>query len=575
VSNSAPEAMAPGGGGPFRARLALRLGFLLAATLLTTMSAVRLNAQDVEVAAAVLEQPLPQGYYARIAADADAFELRGGWIAKAEAARAAGMPVAGDFPLLVVPASFADSNAPTVSRDQLQRVLFDGPTDAGTLSEFYEVSSQGLFTVRGEVAPWVQTSLTVEEVRGTSFGLGDDARTGDWLREALALSDASVDFTRFDNDGPDGIPDSGDDDGVVDALAVEFLEAATTCAGTGPTIWGHRWEIAGWGDGPYVSDDMGANGEMIQANDYVVQAAERCDGRTQTTVVIAHEFGHAIGLPDLYDQTEGIFPSLRNWVVGCWSIMAAGQWGCGPALAEGRWDRPTHFGPWEKSELGWLPDLVVAGEVLEEVFTLRPVETTGDVLRLDLSPTEYLLVEYRDGSGFDANLPGTGILVHHIDETRITGARRCRGCPRVYVASLLEADDDDSLLTPEGEGGSRGEAGDIFAEAGIHRITNTTSPSSRLSSGAPSDVAIRRMVVENGVATITVSTRTVAPDALFGPFFGDAGQAPTSEEQLFLDAFGNRDGAYDLGDLATYFRAHPSVRARALPGPRTPIGGER
>jgi len=209
--------------------------------------------------------------------------------------------------------------------------------------------------------------------------------------------------------------------------------------------------------------------------------------------------------------------------------------------------------------------MIVAGEILDTVYTLGPVESTGEVLRVDLSPTEYLMIEYRDGSGFDTNLPGTGLLVHHIDEKRITGSRRCRGCPRIYRASVLEADDDGSLLTPEGEGGNRGEAGDIFSEAGVHALTSTTEPSSRLNSGAASDVSIRRMEVVDGVARIRISTRTVALETLLEPFFGD-GPGPGTEEREHVDGLGNGDGEYDLGDLALYLREHPSVAARARVG---------
>ena len=300
----------------------------------------RAGAQDIEVASRVLAHPLPQAYFQRIDANPSVFELKDGWIAKAELAAAMNQPVTGEFPLLVIPAYFADSQGPTITSAQLQRVLFDGPNDAGTLSEFYSVSSRGMFTVRGVVAPWVGTSLTVAEVRGTSFGLGADSRVGEFLMEALTLADQTVDFASFDNDGPDGIPNSGDDDGVVDAVAVEFLEHAITCQGQGPTIWGHRSRVENWTGSRFVSSDIGASGQPIQANDYIVQAAERCDGRVQTAVVIAHEFGHALGLPDLYDNVEGRQPSQRNWVVGCWSIMAAGQWGCGPWRATRRiWQR--------------------------------------------------------------------------------------------------------------------------------------------------------------------------------------------------------------------------------------------
>jgi M6 family metalloprotease-like protein len=333
---------------------ARRAGIAVLAGVIFATVAAPTAAQDIEVTAQVLSRRLPRAYYDRVNRDPSVFELRDGWIAKSAAA-AFGNPLTGEFPLLVIPAVFADSPDPTVPTSELQRVLFDGPTDAGTLTEFYEVSSLGVFTVRGVVAPWVRTGLTVAEVRAGSYGLGDDARTGEFLVQALTLADAHVDYARFDNDGPDGVPNSGDDDGVVDALAIEFLEGLITCQGQGPTIWGHGSRIANWTGEPFVSADPGANGEPIRANDYITQAAETCTGRPQTPVVIAHEFGHALGLPDLYDQTDGILPEQRNWVIGCWSIMAAGQWGCGQALAEGRWDRPTHFAPWEKNELGWLP----------------------------------------------------------------------------------------------------------------------------------------------------------------------------------------------------------------------------
>jgi M6 family metalloprotease-like protein len=540
-----------------RATLGLLAGLLLP---------VAATGQDIQVEARVTATQLPRAYYDRIASDGGFFELRGGWMARAEGARAAGASVTGEFPLLVVLARFADSRTPVVTPEALQASLFDGPNPAGTMTEFYEVSSGGAFTVRGVVTDWVQSDLTVAEVRGDTYGLGDDALVGEFLVDALTRVDAQVDFASFDNDGPDGIVNSGDDDGVVDALAVEFLESAITCSGQGPTVWAHRSRIEGWLDEPFVSTDIGASGEPIRANDYIIQAAERCDGRIQSAVVISHEFGHALGLPDLYDSTEGILSTQRNWVVGCWSIMAAGQWGCGPALAEGRWDRPTHFGPWEKSELGWLPNLIVATDVLDAEFTLGPVESTGEVLRVDLSDTEHLFIEYRDGSGFDANLPGTGILIHHIDETRTSGSRRCRTCDRIYQVALLEADANSSLVTPEGEGGSRGEAGDAFRPNQTHTVTNTTIPSTRLNSGAASDVSIYQMEVVNGVAHIRLSTRTVGPDALLAPFFETGGTGPTALERDYLDAHGNQNGRYDLGDLSLYFEEHPSALARALEG---------
>jgi hypothetical protein len=42
------------------------------------------------------------------------------------------------------------------------------------------------------------------------------------VQEVLQQADDSLDFRLYDNDGPDGVPDSGDDDGVVDYLFILF-----------------------------------------------------------------------------------------------------------------------------------------------------------------------------------------------------------------------------------------------------------------------------------------------------------------------------------------------------------------
>ena len=519
-------------------------------------------AQDLEVASFVAGRPLPAAYFDRVSRNPRFFEVQRGWIARAAMARARGGAVEGNLPILVVLSLFSDSPIPSVSPSEIQRIVFDGPSEPGTLTEFYAEQSRGRLNVTGEVVEWVRTDLSVSQVRAGSFGLGSDARTGEFLAQAMAQADETVDFGAFDNDGPDGLPNSGDDDGFVDALAIEFLEAAITCQGQGPTIWAHRSRLSRWNGEPYATNDTTPQGLAVLADDYITQAAVRCDGREQNVIVIAHEFGHALGLPDLYDATEGIQPAQRNWVVGCWSIMAAGQWGCEPALSQGTYDRPPHFGPWEKEQLGWLPDIIHAGSVLDEEFVLRPVESTGDVLRVDLSAQEYLLIEYRDGSGFDRNLPATGVLVHHVDETRTTGNRRCRTCPQIYQAALIEADANRSLIKPEEQGGSRGEPGDIFARSGVGRLTNTTTPSTRLNSGAPSDVSLYSIRVDDGVARIGLSTRVIEFERLLDRFLQGGAGDPTAQELAYLDDLGNRNDRYDVADLRAYLLEHPSVVAR-------------
>ena len=509
-----------------------------------------LFAQDIEALSQVNHRKLPAQYYQRIQQAPAFFEVRDGWIARAQSASQSGSAVTGELPLAVVLALFSDSDEPFVTREDVQRVLFDGPSANGTVREFYSEISGGSFTIGGEALPWVRTSLSVGEVVGASFGLGQGARTGEYLVQALVAADLTTDFGRFDNDGPDGIPNSGDDDGFVDAVAFEFLEIAASCGG--PAIWPHRSRISGWIGSPFITNDSSPAGEPIEINDYIVQSAVTCDGvEIQNAATIAHELGHVLGLPDLYDATDGIQPEQRRWVVGCWGLMAAGAWGCGQ-VDRSLWQRPTHMSPWSKGRLGWVTEEVV-GEVQDQEFTLGPVQTTGDVLKIPLTPTEFLQVEYRPAMAFDVNLPASGVLVYHID-TELP-LRPCRSCPKVYQVALVEADANRRLVRPALQGGNRGEAGDAFGTQGPSRLSNSTNPSTRLNSGNSSSVTIYSIAVIDGAARIRLSTVAIPISRLLERFTGaQTGNPLTTDEIEYVDRIGNGNGSYDVGDLRAYLR---------------------
>ena len=525
-------------------------------------AAVPALGQDLEVTAQVMGRALPQAYYETIRERPDFFEIARGWTAKSQHAAQAHITVTGTLPLAVVLALFSDSPEPAIPAAEVQRVLFDGPATWGTLTEYYEEVSGGRLTIAGTVLPWVRTQTTLEEAVGEDDGLRD---IGDYLVEAMAAADATTDFGQFDNDGPDGIPNSGDDDGFVDALAIEFIEISASCGG--PAIWPHRSRISNRTESPFQTNDLRPGGEPILADDYIVQSVVSCDGtEIQSASTIAHEMGHILGLPDLYDRTEGRLPTQRSWVVGCWSLMAAGSWGCGTTADGTGVPRPPHYGPWEKMTLGWLSDLRTVGELQNEEFVLQPVRESGSVLRIPLSSSEYLLAEYRDGTGFDQDLPTGGVLIYHVDENRVQ--RRCRTCDRIYHVALVEADGNRTLVRLEDEGGNRGEAGDVFAVGGPDRLTNSTTPSTRLHSGAASDVSFYEIAIEGGVARLLISTTTIPLASLLEPFVRGDATPLTSDDLVYLDSVGNTNGGYDVGDLRAYLQEHPSVTALAdISGP--------
>jgi M6 family metalloprotease-like protein len=508
-------------------------------------------AQDVEVTAQMVGRQLPPAYYQRVRTEPDAFELRHGWIARTERAAQLGMAVSDTLPLMVIPALFSDSPEPHVSAELLQQVLFDGPSEHGTLTEFYHEASMGQFGVRGLVLPWIRTDVSLSEAVGESYGLGSDAQVGAYLMQSLEAADSVVDFGLFDNDGLDGVPNSGDDDGFADAVAFEFLEVSASCGG--PGIWPHRYRLGGWQDSTgtayeFVSRDTSYSGGFVRVNDYIIQSTVACDGaNVQTATTIAHELGHVLGLPDLYDSTDGILPEQRRWVVGCWSLMAAGSWGCG-TMNRNDWVRPTHFGAWEKERLGWLTLVEVVQDALGRDITLDPVITSGRVLKVPLSADEYYLVEYRLQQGFDLDLPASGVLVYHIDETKST-----RPCPICRV-QLEEADGNQALLRNFTQGGNRGEPGDAFGASGPGRFTPSTNPATHRNAGDASQTTFYDISLDGAVAHLKISTVGIALARLLVPFLQGVAVPLAAVEEDYLDSVGNQNGRYDVGDLRAYIQ---------------------
>ena len=237
-----------------------------------------------------------------------------------------GTAVAGAVEIPIVTLTFGNMPSPPYPVADLQRQLFDGPSPTGTMSEHYREMSGGGFDVSGEVFDWVplpQNDVFYAGPAGCN-GICTSARLGEMLTAALAGIDQTVDFSRFDNNGPDNMPNSGDDDGFVDFVAFVHPESGGECGGVNDNIWSHRFSIQSWTGANFETDDVGQQGINILVDDYVIMPAFACDGQTMIQIgVFSHEFGHAFGLPDLYDSQA---PD-ESAGIGGWGLMASGSWG--------------------------------------------------------------------------------------------------------------------------------------------------------------------------------------------------------------------------------------------------------
>ena len=117
----------------------------------------------------------------------------------------------------------ADEHAPYSSEALAQRLFGSPRGDTVTYSSYFDEVSGGLLHVTGNVTSWIHLAhpasyyLAKEE-----YGWGRFGKVREVRNEALAQVSASVNLGQFDNDGPDGQPNSGDDDGFVDFVVFVY-----------------------------------------------------------------------------------------------------------------------------------------------------------------------------------------------------------------------------------------------------------------------------------------------------------------------------------------------------------------
>jgi hypothetical protein len=204
--------------------------------------------------------------------------------------------------------------------------------------------------------------------------------------------------------------------------------------------------------------------------------------------IIAHEFGHSLNLPDLYD-TSG-----SSSGIGVWGIMGSGTWNTSGTLLG---DSPAYQDAWSKWYEGWITPVQLRG--LAPGQPIPQVETNPTVFQLLDNPNgvdwkfnahsgtgEYFLVENRQLTGFDAGLPACGLLIWHIDEDVPFDNSANAGSPRRLVY-LMQADGSDSL----GNGKNNGDTGDPFPGSRRNRNFNgSTNPNSSFYDGSLSSVNV-------------------------------------------------------------------------------------
>ncbi|MGH9893938.1 MAG: immune inhibitor A domain-containing protein, partial [bacterium] len=280
------------------------------------------------------------------------------------ATAAAYSKVAGRVMVPVVPVAFRNVSPPFPASQY--DALFFSPVPGGrpySLRTFYEQVSNGNLTIDGRIFDWVVADSVDTYYEDGCNGIGvlapcparEESRFGELLlsildRVSQDIGGSSI-WSDFDNDGPDGRPNSGDDDGFVDFVTFLQPERDGACPDS-PNIWAHRFVIRAWNRGsPYVTRTpwTGHPGQFLKVDDYIIQSAvggsSACDASAMMPIgTVAHETGHVFGLPDLYDT--GLNSGETTQGIGEWGLMGSGGYA--------RPHSPARFEAWSLFELGWV-----------------------------------------------------------------------------------------------------------------------------------------------------------------------------------------------------------------------------
>ncbi|MFQ6066915.1 MAG: M6 family metalloprotease domain-containing protein [bacterium] len=389
---------------------------------------------------------------------------------------------------------------PTETRQSFTDMV-NGLWMTGSLNDYFQEVSYGSFGVSGVSVGWYTAAnnhtyyANFDGVSGTDddFGTGGASEyphnAPRLVEEAVDAAEAAgVNFASFDNNG----------DGFVDTVFIVHSGKDGADTGNPNYIWSHKGSIYGGGGTPRYYD-----GVIIDT--YTIQPELNSAGDHIEIGVFAHEYGHVLGLPDLYDtdySSEGI---------GNYGLMAGGCWGADGASP---WS-PSHMCAWSKIYLGWITPTVITEDALNQ--GINQVETNAEVYKLwkdGIPQREYFLVSNRQKVGFDSRLPGDGgLLVWHIDENVINAN---------FSSNMVNSDENHKGVDLEEADGlndldygrNRGDAGDFYPGSTNNNAFNDTSnPNSRSYSGAITKVEVVNIAPSGDpmVANLKVGA-SIAPD---------------------------------------------------------------
>jgi M6 family metalloprotease-like protein len=401
-----------------------------------------------------------------------------------------------NVPVLLV--DFPDRHA-TYAPSLFSTMLFDtsGGMPTGSVADYYKEISNDALKLRGQVYGWKTLPDTVNFYANDSYGLSRlsyPQNDAGMMNAALKLFDPEIDFSKYDKDN----------DGYVDCVFLVHADmGAEGAAGDRRRFWSVTSPFSNaWGFvGAYITDDPwpGHPGQFEKIDQFSILPEKSAVELNQFTEigVYCHEFGHDLGLPDLYDTSS--LGGASNLGPGNWCLMSTGAYGPNNRTPA----RPTHMCAWSLADLGWVTvqNLTTNGDT-----NFDPIETSRTAYRLwyqGESSAESFLLENRQPIGFDAGLPGHGLLISRIQSDLIATRRALNTVNSGAPPGLRveEADGHYDLMNTFNRGDSHDPFPGTFART---RFADDTTPSTTTYAGRPLNTSLEAIRESNGEITAYV-----------------------------------------------------------------------
>ena len=365
---------------------------------------------------------------------------------------------------IVILVEFSNLNH-TQPANEIDRLVFED------LNRYYQEVSFGLLSLTGETVGWYRLNYTLSYYGRDGLIVDDpnfDGGIDSWwlIRDAVKAADDDVDFAQFDH--------------IIVVHAGNGQESSKVTE----DIWSVAYS------GLWIKTD-----DTRSVQHAVVVPETEARGAVPFGV-FAHEFGHELGLPDLYQ-----YGSSKSYVEH-WGLMDRGLWNGNP-----KGSSPAHPMAYSKIKLGWIPSprLMIVNASMNVNVTLQPTELKTDgyqAVKIPVKSMEYYLVEVRQKIGYDAYLPSNGVLISYVNERLASGYGRVK----IVDSHTLTASLDDAAF----------DVGRVFAEPNSKfsvTILSTDGKSYSINvdrSGPAPDITIKDIRLEPSAARTNETVKIYA-----------------------------------------------------------------